>query len=161
MRCDEVRERLNAFRDGALEPAERPEIAQHLEACSACRAALARLERLGSLLTETALPPVPVGFAERLVAAAARRQAARTVRGPLGWWRSVSGLQRVAVAAVLALGVGLGLLAGGQTTRSAPLQPPQADPVATYRLDHLMGAPPNSIPAAYVKLASAEVGRRE
>lgn len=51
--CDLVGERLDLFHDGELPAAERLEVAEHLEMCPRCRAAMARTRALGLALRET------------------------------------------------------------------------------------------------------------
>jgi anti-sigma factor RsiW len=61
IRCWLTRRRLDAFRDGELEPKVRASTAAHLTRCAACAAELAALERLRTaLLVEAPEPPAAV-----------------------------------------------------------------------------------------------------
>ncbi len=94
-------QRLSAYLDGELTPVEHRSVDAHLRTCLACRAELARLERVKTLLG--ALPEVepPAGlFADVL-----RLKRREPVLGPLvEWMRSAFRRPAVAVAAgVLAI----------------------------------------------------------
>lgn len=69
LRCVDVRDMLGAYALGALDPAERRQVADHLVGCSACRAALARHERATTALGLSVAPvPPPPDLAQRLLA---------------------------------------------------------------------------------------------
>ena len=116
MRCHDVRKTLDLFvaQDVTAEVADR--IEAHLADCPECRKAQNRLVRLTSLLESTAAPPVPEGFASRVVlrsralqptlvaSAAAARRPTRNLGRRL---RRASG-----IAAALAVGVLLGVFLG-------------------------------------------------
>jgi anti-sigma-K factor RskA len=73
MDCDQVREQLDAFAVGALEPDEQREIERHLEGCPDCREMADRLVTAANLLplALAAASPVtpPAGLKERVLAA--------------------------------------------------------------------------------------------
>jgi anti-sigma factor RsiW len=98
MTCQEVGERLSAWLDRELPPAEHDGIAAHLEGCAGCRRELARLRALEAALGKLAAP-VPPRVAEKVAARLKERQVARDRRP---WWQSL------ALAASLVLGIYLG-----------------------------------------------------
>ncbi len=91
MTCHDARESLSAFLDEALAPDERREVEAHLEDCAECRRELERLGQTVALLHRVEPARAPVGFVDR-VAAAAR---------PRPWYR------RAAAAVFLPLSVKL------------------------------------------------------
>ncbi len=165
MRCDRVREKLNAICDGELPVHLREDIENHLQDCLACRQELARLQKLADLLSDAFVPPLPEGFAGRVLfrarqRVAAARSAAPIPWNPLQWWAWSPVGKGVAAAAVLAVGLAAGAVMGWQTGREASPQTlagglAQDDPVAVYNLDYLGSAPDGSLPKAYLTLVAA------
>ena len=72
MRCRRVRDKLSAFIDGEVQSNVVDAINDHLQQCSECRDACARLQKLEIWLDESTVPPVPRGLTERIVASAGR-----------------------------------------------------------------------------------------
>ena len=163
MRCEQVRQKLDAYAANELTAGVREKVENHLAACDACRQALARQRELAALLRGVPAPPVPEGFAARLMAAARERVSARerpvtAPASPWRWWTSVPASMRLAAAAVLVISLSLGALMGWDTARggaAAPSASAQADPTAVYNLDFLADAPSGSLAEAYLTLASA------
>jgi len=163
MRCRTARRRLNAYLDGELLAAERSRMEEHLDHCEGCRAALERLRGVAdALAAASAPPPVPEGFHWRLMARAAQNSE-QSRRRPVvvRLWSSFSPAMRLAAAAMLVLGIGLGGLIGWDLSR-ATAKPPQgvaaSDPNAVYGFDYLSEAPGGSLADAYLTLASAANG---
>jgi anti-sigma factor RsiW len=160
MWCLTVKRKLNALLDAELTAAERTPIKEHLRECASCREALDRLRGVEAALAQTpAPPPVPGGFAERLMARTARRAEQASHRPVVvRLWPSFSPAMRVAAAAMLALGIGLGALMGWNLSRT-PSKPSRlaasADPNVVYGVDYLSEAPSGSLADAYLTLASA------
>ncbi|MGH7314821.1 MAG: anti-sigma factor family protein, partial [Candidatus Rokuibacteriota bacterium] len=69
----EAREWLSAYLDEALAPADRRRIEAHLETCAECRQELAGLRQTVALLRRVEPARAPVGFVDRVVAAARPR----------------------------------------------------------------------------------------
>lgn len=93
MTCDETRDTLSAYLDEALAPDERRLVDVHLAGCAECRRELEALRGTVALLQRVAPERAPVGFVDRVVAAAR----------PRPWYR------RVADAVLLPLSVKLPL----------------------------------------------------
>lgn len=72
MNCHETRGRLSDLLDEALAAPERAEIGAHLDGCPDCRRELDRLRATVSLLARVERPRAPVGFVDRVTAAASR-----------------------------------------------------------------------------------------
>lgn len=159
MCCRNVKSKLNRYLDGELAAEDRGDIERHVGACSACREALERLHAAEAALAQLATAPdVPDGFAERVVARGAQRREQRSVVVP--FWKSFSPAMRVAAAAMLMLGLGLGALmsldlVSGSAT---PSDLAATDPDAVYGFDYLSDAPGGSLADAYMTLASANDG---
>ena len=164
MWCVKVERKLNAFLDAELTAAERARVEEHLCECASCREALDRLRGVAAALAQAPTPPaVPDGFAERLMARAARRAEQSSHRPVVVRLRpSFSPVMRVAAAAMLTLGIGLGALMGWDLSRT-PSKPSRlaaaADINAVYGLDYLSEAPDGSLASVYLTLASAPNGR--
>ena len=159
MRCRNVKSRLNRYLDGELSDQERRAIERHVGTCAACHEALERLRAAEMALSQLpASTDVPSGFAERAVARAARRREQRPLVAP--FWQSFTPAMRVAAAAMLMLGLGLGALMGMDLLRGSPTPSDvaAADPAAVYGLDYLSDAPGGSLADAYITLASTNNG---
>jgi anti-sigma factor RsiW len=70
MNCHETRERLSDLLDEALTLPERALVGAHLNGCPDCRRELDRLRATVSLLSRVERPRAPVGFVDRVMAAA-------------------------------------------------------------------------------------------
>ena len=70
MNCHETRERLSDLLDEALAASERALVGAHLDGCPDCRRELDRLRATVSLLSRVERPRAPVGFVDRVMAAA-------------------------------------------------------------------------------------------
>lgn len=104
MFCREIRVSLAAYSNNELSEARTEEVARHLRACASCRHRLESEQALtGALRREAAIPAPSTGFEARVLDAATGRSADTGK----GWSHSVLG---GAIAAALALGVGLGVM---------------------------------------------------
>jgi hypothetical protein len=154
MTCDDFAEAISALADGSLDPAERPRVEAHIEACDDCRALL---EDLRALKREAAgLEPVPLPaalwprVAARLRAQGVRDDSAGAGRGLWQWG---------AIAAVLVLAVALSLMVTW-TRRPAP-QPDSAASAAHTDAGIQPAATGNADSAASVKGVEAELRMAE
>jgi len=82
MNCHDARDRLSDFLDEALAPPELAEVRAHLEDCPECRRELERLRATVSLLARVERPRAPLGFVDRVMAAAR----------PVPWYRRLGRL---------------------------------------------------------------------
>ena len=82
MNCHDARDRLSDFLDEALAPPELAEVRAHLEGCPECRRELERLRATVSLLARVERPRAPLGFVDRVMAAAR----------PVPWYRRLGRL---------------------------------------------------------------------
>ena len=166
MWCLTVKRKLNALLDAELPAAERARVEEHLHECASCRQALDRLRGVAAALAQAPEPPpVPVRFAERLMATAARRAEQASHRPVVvRLWPSFPPAMRVAAAAMLVLGIGVGVLMGWDLSRT-PSKPSRlaaaADLNAVYGLDYLSEAPTGSLADVYLALTSAAKRRGE
>lgn len=158
MNCATVRKLLNRYHDAELEPATRAAVEQHLSACPACREALAQLADVAGFWATRKTPPVPEGFAERVMRQARKRAAPKPrwlwsdwpfVR----WWWEQSLAMRAAAAAVVVAGLVAGSVLGvsnpsGKTSAQATPASAVAENIAL-----LTGAPHGSLEQNYLALA--------
>jgi putative zinc finger protein len=163
MRCREVQHKLDLFVTQELTSSERERVAAHLGNCAECREALARLRRLEDVLAATPVPPVPEGFAARVVARAAEQQAVptrqpaqpRLARSPRNRFRFTA-----ATAAAMASGLLLGLFMGYETWRSGGPGPRGAagqsnDLLAASGFESLVEPGGDSLAQSYLSLTMA------
>jgi len=156
MRCHEVQQNLDLFIRQELMLPVREELEVHLSDCERCREELARLRKLAELLAATPSPPVPVGFAGRVVERArlgavpdsavvhARRRIGRSLR----------------VAASMALALAGGLLLGGylgaRTWSGPPPAAQHSDPLGDLGLGQFVEPGGDSLAHAYLALTSGD-----
>ena len=164
MRCSEVQQKLDLFTTQELAPSVRARILTHLESCAECREALARLRRLGNLLAASPAPPVPEGFASRVVARAKEQQPVAATRRPAPTRSSRLAWNRLrfaaGTAAALAVGLVLGMFMGHETWRPVGQQALDAttrpaDLLAASGFDYLVEPGGDSLAQAYVGLTTA------
>ena len=159
MRCDDALKRLTALAAGELPADVRQAVQAHLAECAACRAALAEVDALAGVLASGQTPPVPPGFAARVMAAARQWQEAQplAVWNLLRWWRLTSVPMHAAAAAVLIVGLAVGLALGWTSTPSTAraATAAKAEAIAAYQIDYLSEAPSGSLADSYLTLVSA------
>ncbi len=151
---------LKAFALGELPMDIRQTIQAHVSECAACRAELAKIDALDGVFAAAQTPPIPPGFASRVLATARQRRKTEQIEtwNLIRWWRLASAPMHAAAAAVMVVGLTIGLLMG---TASGPLPTQaagqmQSDPVDAYQLDYLGEAPGDSLAANYFALVAAE-----
>jgi hypothetical protein len=126
--CHQAELLLGVLVLGVIDPGERPAVEAHLAGCPRCTATLAELAVLPGLLAQVdpeqaalGLPPLPVGFTDRVLAAG--RTSADRARAARRRWALVG----VAAAAVVLLIVPavfvLGLLRGSPTGTDTAAEP--------------------------------------
>ena len=166
MRCQTVRQKLEAYLAEGIAPQVRERIEGHLRSCSGCREALARQKELEALIRSVPAPPVPDGFAGRVMAEARLRgELPRPVSlsgwKPLGWLGPHRLRLGAGTAAALAAGLLIGGLMGWQTSQRSAVQSvagnqvAEADPVATSGLGFATGLGDKSLGEAYLGLTWA------
>ena len=147
MRCSGVQRQLDLFATHELASSMRERIEDHLASCAECREALAMLRRFEDLLTASPAPPVPNGFAARVVAQAKERQAIVSRSGQTPRASSAFRWKRlkfsVGTAAALVAGLIIGIFMGHETWRSDGRKPPSAaarptEPLAASGFDYLI-----------------------
>lgn len=165
MRCQDVKIQLQAFSIGELPMDVRQAVQAHMSDCAACMADLAKIDALACIGAAAQTPPIPEDFAARVMAMARQRQENDLFEtwNLVRWWRLTSAPMHAAAAAVLVIGLAIGLVMGAD---SGPLTAPaaknvQPDPVDTYQLDYLGEAPGGSLADNYFALAAttSEGGR--
>jgi len=159
MRCEEVQQQLREFSTGELPMDVRQTVQAHLSECAACCAELAKVDALAGFLTGAQAPPVPSGFASRVLSKARQRQEANPAAWNLmRWWRVTSAPMHAAAAAVLVFGLGTGALISWSTwqpSAAPPVQASQTDLLASYNVDYLTDAPNGSLAQTYLALVSS------
>jgi len=162
MRCARMEEYLHAYVDGELKPMPRRQLEEHMNACAACRARVQALWALDATLRAVPLPEAPDALTARILAAASEYRARRAARRPMArWWGSrwSPWALRMAVAAVVLVGLGLGGWLGTDTVEEYRRQTHLAIAAVDDTLDAFAGAPAGSLAGEYLAL-TAETDRR-
>ena len=107
MTCTDFAESISALADGSLDPADRPRVEAHIEACADCRRLFDDLRSLRREASALPVEPLPAALWPRVAA----RLRDRGVRGDNQPSRARAALwQWAAIAALLVIAVGAGLL---------------------------------------------------
>jgi len=162
MNCRTVQSKLGCFLDGELSVRDQRRVERHLGGCASCREELERLRLVGRAIEELPEPPdVPAGFAERVMARAVKRLAED--RPTLPFWQSISPAMRIAAAAMVVLGICLGVMMSRDLLRGTGSTPEVAvkDLGTLYGFDYLTDAPKGSLADSYVALAAGMNGGGE
>jgi len=159
MRCSKVISCLNAYTDSELPGKKHHAVKEHIAGCEACRRRLEDIHGLEGLLDDALhVPPVPDGFAARIMAEARRRQSAgiperhspSPVWNPLQWIAVLSAPMRLAACATVLLAVIVGWsIGGGQPTKGAMGSGPEKN---LYGIEWFDPAPPGSIGSIYITM---------
>ncbi|MEW6219367.1 MAG: anti-sigma factor [Thermodesulfobacteriota bacterium] len=157
--CPRYRRRLSPYLDGELAHEERARVARHLATCPACRAVLGEMHGLATTLRAAGNPSPPAGLTARILAAA--RQPERLDQDqPLPQLDSevpccpAWALTGTAVVALVLILVVLGRDMGRQL-HSGDGRPAVARATSLEGFEWFHTAPPGSLGAAYLVLASS------
>jgi anti-sigma factor RsiW len=132
MNCHDLRNNLDDYLDGRLDPRAASALAEHAESCPGCAARLREAEGLRQSLRDLPVPPPSGDLLERAV----ERAAEQDRRHQRAW--SMGGL---AVAASLLLAVAVGLVTQGPTTGPAGPAVVAVTPGQTERINLAFNSP--------------------
>jgi anti-sigma factor RsiW len=122
MRCQVVQQKLDLYAGQGLAGTEREQVELHLRSCPACQHALARQSRLQTLLQTCDVPPVPEGFAARVLARAGTQPMVVARSSPSrGFLPDVTRRKfgaALGMVGTMAAGLLIGLLLGHETWQS-------------------------------------------
>ena len=110
MRCEEVKELLEAYIEGELDEHRNREIAEHISGCELCRKELTITRSIPNLVNSLSTPPVPEDIiADTLKrlheSSSTRRQWLRSISGSLqGKWQFAAAASLVLVAVFFGIG---------------------------------------------------------
>jgi len=160
MRCEKLTSCLDAYVDGELSGRRRRVVEAHLAGCESCRGRLEKIRGLAELFEGTfSVPPVPDGFAARIMAEARKRRPVEIpgrlsplpAWNPLRWMEGLSISMRLAACASVLLAIVVGLtLDGRNVTRRNAFVDQGKD---LYGLEWFAPAPPGSIGSIYIAMA--------
>jgi anti-sigma factor RsiW len=162
MRCKEILSRLDAYLDGEL-PADQGHVVEdHLKTCEACRHQFERMHHVGDLLDVLDVPPLPQGFAARVMAEARGRALPlpekRSLMGvdwlPLRWFRELTVPMRLAACTMVLLACLLGMFMSRDLSMSGSSRTTVAEAENLDGFEWFGPAPPASLGSAYLTLAS-------
>ena len=127
--CAELRDRLPAFVDGALDGAAARRAAEHVAACPACSAEAAALRAVLERVAGLPVPELPPAFWQGFEGSVRRRVAASPAPGSslwervTGWLAGLPGARPIpalVAASVLGLLLAIGLVRSDRPTRPGP-----------------------------------------
>ncbi len=165
MRCKRARELMDRYVSEGLPPDEREPFETHLRDCRDCQEHLAKFQDLVATLRSVPVPPIPHGFAERVMAKA-RQEFQRPQPSVVGrstfsrWPEHVGAARAVNALGAVAAGLLLGLVLGQQTwqhtasANGAEQSIARVDADSVYALDYLSGTPRGSFTETYLSLTS-------
>jgi anti-sigma factor RsiW len=169
MRCKYLKQKLDRYIQGDLPEPISEKIERHLHKCHDCADVLSRIKKLNELFEDISSTPVPDGFSERLMQLARQKQYLQQEREPavirLWEWFDRTGLKKSTAAAVLIVGLAIGMLMGRDNWQSSDVQSVgksqmvQIEPTAIYKLDYLTDTPRGSLADVYLTLMSTTIGR--
>ena len=162
MRCKRIVAFLSLYVDDALSGSRKCAVEQHLRDCEACRAQLERIRQLGNLLNDLPVPPVPEGFAGRVMAEAKtrlpetkpRRILPQVIWDPLRWFAEFSAPMRLAALATILLACVVGLTMNGGVFVDKQGQV-QGSVKNQYGLEWFDPTPPGSVGSVYLAMTSS------
>jgi anti-sigma factor RsiW len=162
MNCRKAHPLLDAYRDGELSDQRRRVLEAHLAVCRLCREQHEGLGQVGDMLDSLEVPPLPHGFAARVVSEAHDRrlpvmQPPRAL-APLDWWPlrwfgELSSPMRLAACGALLLACLLGMFMSKEFSLQQSRQTPVATTEGLEGFEWFSPTPPTSLGAAYLNLA--------
>jgi len=162
MNCRKVLSLLDAYQDGELSGKRRPELEAHLAVCRECREVHEGLGQVCDLLDSLEVPPLPHGFAARVMSEARNRRlpAIQQPRpfAPLEWWplrwfEELSATMRLAACSALFLACLLGMYMSKEFSLRESRQTVVTTAEELEGFEWFNPTPPASLGAAYLNLA--------
>jgi len=159
MRCRKTISYLNAYVDGELPEGLCPILEAHLAACESCRRRLEGIRGIDEVFQgRLPVPPVPDGFAERVIAEARRRQPMRIperhspspVWNPLQWIAGLLAPMRLAACVTVFLALVAGLSLDGRVVTGQNVFIEQGKDL--YGLEWFAPVAPGSVGAIYIAM---------
>jgi anti-sigma factor RsiW len=162
MRCKGILPRLDAYLDGELPADQGHRVEDHLKTCQRCRDRLERIRHVGDLLDVLDVPPLPQGFAGRVMAEARRRALPMPKKGPLlgvdwlplRWYTQLTIPMRLATCAMVLLACLLGMFMSRDLSLSGSSRTNVAEAENLDGFEWFSPTPPASLGSAYLTLAS-------
>lgn len=139
MRCQVILEMLSPYLDGALDPAEQQVVQKHLASCPSCRAEYEELKNCVTLLQELPEIAPPANFRVGLMEKIDKLPSATQIPQRKRWFERVTEVTRTswyrtaAVAAVMAMTLGLTSLWEKSGNEIIPVDPTKAHDVAVVK----------------------------
>jgi anti-sigma factor RsiW len=165
MRCQVVQQKLDLYAGQGLAGPEREQVEVHLRSCPACQHALARQSRLQTLLQTCEVPPVPEGFAARVLARAGTQPLVVARSSPSrGFLPDVTGRKfgaALGMVGTMAAGLLIGLLLGHETWQSGRRgisESNQAKSMGAFGMDRLIDPGDDTLAQTYLQLTSPRDG---
>jgi anti-sigma factor RsiW len=161
MNCKKILSQLDAYADEELSCKRRRKVEEHLAVCQACRGQLDNLERVGGILDSIDVPPLPEGFAARVMAEA-RNGKVLTVQekrpfwpldwSPFRWFVELSRPMRTAVCSAALLACLLGIFLSEKFSLPDSRQTVVASAETMEGFEWFNATPPASLGGAYLNL---------
>lgn len=164
MRCQVVQQKLDQYAGQGLSGPERELMERHLRLCPACQQALERQSRLQTLLQSCPTPPIPEGFAARVLARAESHPMVVLRPSSRGWTPGVTRKRLgevLGMVGTMAVGLLIGLLLGHETWQSGRSEGPspnQAASAGAFGIDRLIDPGDDTLAQTYLQLTSPRDG---
>lgn len=163
MNCKKVLSRLQAYVDGEVPEKLRGGIEKHLDACPACRSQVESARQLAGLLDALPVPPLPQGFAARVMAEAKRKTPIANKRTPFSprewpstqWLHELSASMRAAVCAAALVACLLGMFMSKEFAFDAHRPASVGEPENLAGFEWFSPTPPASLGSIYLSYVSA------
>lgn len=156
MNCTQFKKNVDAYLDSEASQGVCGDIESHAVSCGSCRQHVEAMRKVSGLLIRMpAPPPVPGGFAERVLARARSQRTAECPRKTyfplpsIRWWMDLTLPGRAVAGAAVLIGLAIGTFMGVDITRAGQtadaLPEKAADLIASYELDVLADTPRGSL----------------
>jgi anti-sigma factor RsiW len=161
MNCKETLSHLHAYFDGEVPAKLMHEMDEHLGVCPSCRSQVERIRQVDDILDSISVPPLPEGFATRVMTESRKRAlpapGKRPLLGldwmPLRWFADLTVSMRLVACAMVLLACLLGMFMSRDLSLSGSPRTIVADSENLDGFEWFSPTPPTSLGSAYLTLA--------
>jgi predicted anti-sigma-YlaC factor YlaD len=166
MKCVQIRDYCERYKDGDVSPGARVKIEAHLTTCEACKAAFEGTKAIGALFVQTAAPAVPEGLLDTILEKVGRTTFGHAIKHEeefaFGWWVTAKPSVRIAYSLVLAVLILGGIYMGGDLWKNKGEATAAVSNNTDYPgIDAFVAAQSGSIEQTYFELISYGTERGE
>jgi anti-sigma factor RsiW len=150
MGCRRMKKMISPYIDDELTSREKEAFLEHIGTCPGCSRELEEARSVHLMFVDTERSQAPYGFAERVMAEAARKDAPRKK-----FWERIPFMPLLpgfAEAAFALAVMVLGIIAGNQLVLQSDVHQERAGIEQAFSLDVFQAAPPGSVGGAYASI---------